>query len=507
MNKYFIVFLIHFLALSFKLVSQPLFEWEKQIGGTDTDELSEIISCADGGYLAVGYSYSNDVDLYNNYGGYDVWVVKFDYLGAIDWQTSLGGGLEDRGLSVKEVPGGNYILTGKSSSIDYDVFGNYGQQDAWLVKLSSSGSIIWQKCLGGYSEDQFSSIAVSSDGGYLLAGYSTSNELDASGNHGSKDAWVLKTDSAGNVLWHKSLGGSNWDELRSITETATGEIMVAGFTESFNGDVSVNHGDRDLWVLQLSGTNGNIIWEKTYGGSLKDEAFHILKTVTNDFVVSGSTKSYNQDVTYNYGDVDYWIVKIDASGQLLWENSFGGSSADGSRFATETTAGDFIICGRSNSNDGLITNHHGDFDSWIVKISSAGNLIWSYAAGGPAYDQSKSIYSTNDGGFIVGGFSYSDVPLFIGNADFWIQKFGADLSTAFSEVENHKSVFYPNPVKDILFVSTREQTSTSVLDVQGKLLFTQPLKIGVNNVNTHHLAPGIYFIRTPGGSVKKLVKN
>jgi hypothetical protein len=175
----------------------------------------------------------------------------------IEWQKCLGGSDIDQALSVQQTSDGGYIVGGRSNSIDGDVTGNHGDYDAWIVKLDTIGNMEWQKSLGGSDNDGASSIQQTFDGGYIVAGYSVSNDGDVTGNHGEGDCWIVKLDKRGNIEWQKFLGGSSSDNANSINQTSDGDYIVAGDSFSNNGDVTGNHdvarnqGYPDLWVIKL----------------------------------------------------------------------------------------------------------------------------------------------------------------------------------------------------------------------------------------------------------------
>ncbi|MDR2353872.1 MAG: hypothetical protein LBF22_12115 [Deltaproteobacteria bacterium] len=248
------IFLLAFFThLGYAEISPPNIEWQKSFGGSGSDEVRSIQITPDGGYIIAGLSLSNDSDVTGNHGKNDSWIVKLDFQGTIQWQKSLGGSDDDETRSIQITSDGGYIIAGESSSNDGDLTGNHGHYDAWIVKLDSQGTIQWQKSLGGSYEDAASSIQITSDGGYIIAGTSTSKDGDVTVNHGEFDAWIVKLDSQGTIQWQKSLGGSEWDVSSSIQITSDGGYIIAGYSRSNDGDVTVNHGERDFWIVKLQG--------------------------------------------------------------------------------------------------------------------------------------------------------------------------------------------------------------------------------------------------------------
>jgi len=288
--------------------------FEKTFGGSDWDESYSIQQTSDGGYIVAGYALSNNGDVFGNHGSNDYWIVKLDETGNIQWQKCLGGSYDDRAYSIQQTSDDGFIVAGTTYSNDGDVSGKHGSsnddKDYWIVKLDKTGNIEWQKCLGGSDEDIAQSIQQTSDGGYIVAGYTFSNNGDVSGNHSNSDYWIVKLDETGNIQWQKCLGGSSNDYAYSIHQTSDGGYIVAGSTDSNNGDVSGNHGNYDYWLVKLD-VKGEIQWQKCLGGSSSDGARSIQKMNDGGYIVTGYTKSNDGDVSGNHGSSDYWIVKLE----------------------------------------------------------------------------------------------------------------------------------------------------------------------------------------------------
>ena len=292
-----------------KLNSSGDILWQICLGGTNVDVAYSIQQTSDEGFIVAGYTCSNEGDVSGNHGNSDYWVVKLNSSGTIEWQKCLGGTDGDYANSIQQTSDGGFIVAGQTYSNDGDVSGNHGGSDAWVVKLNSSGNIEWQKCLGGTSEDIAYSIQQTSDGGFIVAGETLSNDGDVSGNHGGRDAWVVKLNSSGDIIWKKCLGGTDHDFAYSIQQTSDGGFIVAGYTNSNDGDVSGNHGSKDYWVVKLN-SSGTIEWQKCLGGTGWDWENSIQQTSDGGFIVAGYTNSNDGDVSGNHGSKDYWVVKL-----------------------------------------------------------------------------------------------------------------------------------------------------------------------------------------------------
>ncbi|GHS95363.1 hypothetical protein AGMMS50276_10670 [Synergistales bacterium] len=415
----------------------PDIEWQKSLGGSGSDGTYctySIQQTSDGGYIVAGWSASKDGDVTGNHGDSDYWIVKLDSTGGIVWQKSLGGSMGDSTYSIQQTSDGGYIVAGWSASNDGDVTGNHGDNDYWIVKLDSTGGIVWQKSLGGSSRDYATSIQQTSDGGYIVAGLSSSKDGDVTGNHGYSDYWIVKLDSTGGIVWQKSLGGSGYDEAFSIQQTSDGGYIVAGRSNSNDGDVTDHHGDNDYWIVRLNSTGG-IVWQKSLDWAGSDAGYSIQQTSDGGYIVAGDSfrpyYSNRGDISGYHGLSDYWIVKLDSTGDIVWQKSLGGSGIDRAFSIQQTSDGGYVVAGESDSNDGDVTGNHGDNDYWIVRLNSTGGIVWQKSLGGSGYDVTHSIQQTSDGGYIVAGYSNSndgDVTGNHGNYDYWIVKLAPDES-------------------------------------------------------------------------------
>ncbi len=398
--------------------------WQKCLGGSYNDYARSIQQTSDGGYIVAGYTWSTDGDVSGKHGDSDYWVVKLDTIGDIEWQKCLGGSGLDYAFDIQQTSDGSYIVAGYTNSTDGDVTGKHEGDDYRVVKLDASGDLLWQKCLGGSEIEHAFSIQQASDGSYIVAGYTNSNDGNVTGNHGDKDCWVVKLDASGDLLWQKCLGGSNSDAAWSIQTTSDGGYIVAGASNSTDGNVTGNHGDYDYWVVKLD-TSGDLLWQKCLGGSDSDYARSIQQTSDGGYIVAGSSRSNDGDVSGNHGSADYLALKLDTSGDLLWQKCLGGSWYDYARSIQQTSDGGYIVAGTSNSNDGDVTGNHGDYDYWVVKLDASEEIVWQKCLGGSYYDSLRSIQQTSDGGYIVAGYSNSnngDVSGNHGYLDYWVVK-------------------------------------------------------------------------------------
>jgi uncharacterized repeat protein (TIGR01451 family) len=416
----YITLLLAFLSVHVILNAQEI-QWQHTIGGNNRDQLFSIQQTADGGYIFGGNSMSDSSfdKTENSRGGRDYWIVKTDSMGNILWQKTLGGSGSDYLHYVHQTSDGGYILGGESDS---GISGektavSHGVYDLWILKLDSLRNIEWQKSIGGNALDYFGSMESTMDGGYIIGGYSQS---DSSGDKtenaiGGLDYWILKIDSAGNIQWQNTIGGAGLEYLVSIHQTADSGFIVGGYSDSqANGDkTEISLGQEDYWIVRLDRT-GNILWQNTIGGNLSDKLSALEITYDGGYILSGTSLSnISGDKTENsiLASLDYWVVKTDSLGQIQWQKTIGGDNSDIATSIHNTLDGGYFICGYSKSNISADKTEDclGLDDYWIMKSDSAGNIKWSNTIGGDSIDYLTSALEIRDGQYIIGGFSYSGI--------------------------------------------------------------------------------------------------
>ncbi len=402
-------------------------EWQRSYGGKEREIVEDIQLSSDGGYIFAGYTESSDGDVTDNHGNRDFWIVKLNSNGDIAWQKTIGGTDYDYLESITETSDGEFIVVGLTRSSDGDVTGIHESNDYWIVKLTSIGSIIWQKCFGGSLADAAQCVQETNSGDFLITGYAGSKDGDIIANHEMFEYCTIKLSSTGDLIWQKSYGG-DWDDVPlSLQATSDSGCIIAGYSGSDNGDITAPHGSTDGWVIKLD-TKGGLEWQKCYGGSNSDAIESIQNTPDGGYVFAATTESADGDVSNNFGDRDYWVVKINSVGTIEWGKVLGGIKQDYADAIQVTSDGGFIVAGYSYSSDGQVSSNNGNSDFWIVKLSSSGAIEWEESFGGSGYDQAKAIKITPDGGCIIAGYSDSndgDVTGNHGNIDCWIVKLKA----------------------------------------------------------------------------------
>jgi len=258
---------------------------------------------------------------------------------------------------------------------------SFGYTDYYIIKTDDSGIVEWEKTFGGDEFDFLNAAIETADGGFLLGGYSRSFTSTPNDPIGQFDIWLIKVNEEGEAEWEKFYGGSGYDILRGMIANGAGYLFL-GSTASDDGDVSVNRGLYDAWAVQIDQT-GNIIWEKTFGGSDKESFYSAIMIDDKHILFAGNTESRDGMISNHYGYSDAWVVCTDANGQLLWEKTFGGSATDqvGYKSIKQSNDGNFLLFGYSASDDHNLQDYSGEENGWVWKINSEGELLWSYAAG------------------------------------------------------------------------------------------------------------------------------
>jgi hypothetical protein len=338
--------------------------WQKPIGGTGSDVFTDIIASPGGGYLLAGVSRSQDGDASGNHGGFDYWAVKIDETGTLLWQKQLGGSKDEEALSVIASPGGGYVLAGTTYSKDGDVRYRTGEQNGWIVKLDENGNRVWQRALGGshkFDRDGASAIAPTSDGGYMVVGYTYRNP-DPDGNFGNSDVLMVKLDAGGNVVWQDKAGGLGGEYAKAIVKSADGGFLIAATI------VSEDYNQTNILLLKRNAA-GTFEWQKTISSTSRDEVDAVIRTSDGGYLLTGYANTItNSDGQYSE-NADAFVLKIDAAGNTRWRKHLGGSATDWGHGLLKRSDGSYVMAAQTESNDGDVKGNHGKTDAWVVTIT------------------------------------------------------------------------------------------------------------------------------------------
>jgi len=344
----------------------------KTISGPENDWGNSLIQTSDGGYAIAGFTESFGA------GEADVYVVKLDAKGNLQWTKTIGGPYREEGTSLIQTADGGYAIAGVTIS-----FGA-GKADVYVVKLDANGNLQWTKTIGGPKDDLGFSLIQTSDGGYAIAGYTKSFGA------GEWDFYVVKLDAKGNLQWTKTIGGPKDDQGFSLIQTSDGGYVIAGLTESFGA------GNGDVYVVKLD-ANGHLQWTKTIGGPASDMGGSLIQTADGGYAIAGATTSFGA------GLLDVYVVKLDAKGNLQWTKTIGGPASEigNSHALIQTADGGYAIAGLTQSFGA------GEWDVYVVKLGANGNLQWTTTIGGKKEDVGTSLIQTADGGYAIAGVTIS----------------------------------------------------------------------------------------------------
>lgn len=375
--------------------------WKKTYGGSRSEFCNYAEVTADGGFILVGSVDSEDGDAINS--GFhphveddyipDIWVVKVNSVGDIQWQRAFGGSKSEEAWHVIQTDDDGdgqkddgYALVGKTRSDDFDVAHNHGMQDIWVIKLSATGDLQWEKTLGGSENEWGYRLQQTPDGGYLVIGETYSGDGEVIGYHDGaadpilgrySDAWIVKLNASGTQIeWQKSYGGDFSDVAFDILLTdddGDGQkddgIIVTGASESEDGDLlSVpGQGSYDVLLIKFN-LSGDIQWHKRIGGTGFDRGYSIVQTLDGGFAVLGSTTSTDGDLagTPSQGDYDFILLKITADGTKEYIQTFGGTNHDEGMLLVQAPSGCYIMTGSTESTDGNVPGSYGDMDIWVL---------------------------------------------------------------------------------------------------------------------------------------------
>ena len=437
------------------------------------DEFYDVKCTADGGFIAVGETWSfgaGDVDWY---------VVKTDSMGHLQWSRTFGGIYDDRARAVTVTAEGDFVVAGWISG-DTSRY-----EDFALIKIGADGDSIWGRTYGGQSSDLASDVLQTEDGGFVIAGQTHSFGA------GGYDAWLLKTDADGDSVWSHTYGGRGWDAAYSIAPTADGGFALAGETGSFGA------GAYDMWLVRTDSI-GDSLWSRTYGGGSFDEARSMALASDGGFMLAGYTGSFGQ------GWENAWFVKTDSSGNMEWNRTFGNGLQVYALDIVRLPDGGYIA-------GGFYSNDVGNTPFWLLRINSNGDSLWGRIWGDTHADGINALERTSDGGYVLAGLIGWRMDRTSGDAV--MMRTAPDPAVAeehpYSPVKDYSIAMFPNPFNSVCTIAfalpTTQQISLKVYDLLGRevsVLQQGWAEAGTHNVrfDAGNLPSGIYFYRLIAGS-------
>jgi hypothetical protein len=566
--------------------SQPPIQWQRCLGGGGSD-ICAARETLDGGYVIVGSTNSMDGNVSGNENAStNVWIMKLDVYGVPQWQSCLGGTYNDGDvynlIPFQETSDGGFLIAAESWSNNGDVTGNHGYGDIWAIKLDFNGNLEWQRCLGGTLLERPTSIRETSDGGCVVTGYTKSNDGDVIGNHGGwSDVWVVKLNSIGNLDWQRCVGGSGEETEGTAYQVADGGYIVSALTDSNDGDAAGNHGWNDILIVKLDGS-GNTEWTRCYGSTGNESvlmggspgvddysASIAIPTSDGGYIFTCTTYMPDGDVdVIHSGGSDMWVVKLDYAGNIEWQRSLGGTSIDEGHKVKQTADGGYLLVGSAESNDGdAVGNNLGYSAIWLVRLNSMGTTEWQRVLGGwrinlvqqtadggfivginrfcgglgdftqlvkinenggyignsvfndwgicldtetPATMDLHSLQQTSDGGYLVGvGFQSPFYPGFHGSWDILVTKLSPESGAFVQNNSNFSLEPYPNPATDEFYFTVEGNTigqNYYLFDSTGRKVLDGKITSNQTIFSIKEIPVGIYLLSLENGLSARLVK-
>lgn len=538
MKKLYLILTIFF---SYFTYSQDVI-WEKSYGGQHSDYLFDAQPTADYGFILAGSSLSNKTGnkSEDNHGDLDYWIWKMNEKGELDWQKSIGGSGFDLLQSIKNTSDGGFILAGTSSSESgfQKKEACKGITDFWAIKLDASGTEQWQRTIGGNGPDELLCAFQTRDGGYILGGSSSSSPLSISDvkpdgkslattkadlysksekSRGNMDYWVVKLDKKGVIEWQKTYGGLYADLLRSMEQTTDNGFILAGYSNSpVSGEKTDNSkGVGDVWVIKTNDV-GEIQWQNSYGAEGDDQPYVIHQTGDGGYIIGANSNSKNP-LTPIGGIVgngtDYWILKLDEEGSILWSKTYDFGKVDVLTSLVENKEDrTYLIGGYAESEIrvsrdgiagkvmGMVTKDKDGINDYIaLKIDEKGEELWNKTVGSGGEDILRKLVETRDGGYLMAGTSNSgsskDKNSNIGGNDFWVVKLKDK-----TKVEKVKASIeaIPNPVStytNVIVGYDFTLGTATVVDITGRILQEFSISSRTVPVDLSGYSEGIYIIK------------
>lgn len=490
----------------------PSIVWQKTLGGPGNDIIEDISPTLDGNYILLALASQNGEDVSCDiHGIHDIWIVKVDPEGNIIWQQCFGGSKEEGNPNSKIIPtsdGGYYFIT-ETWSNDFDVTGHLSKSDIWTVKLDSLGAMVWSRCYGGSQFDVPRKIYELPNNKFLILGRSTSDDFDVPDNIDTAnfDAWVFVINSTGGIVLDKVYGGTGDDEFYQVQSSPDGNLVLFGQTSSHDGDLAgLNVHATDAWVLKIN-PFGDILFSKVYGQAEDEYFLDAISTPDSGFVAFGESgdPGIPMDKGSYHGDHDYWTMKIDRFGIIQWQGMYGGSGLEQlTRVMLAPDSSSYYLVGTTTSQDGDVTgNDFNGRDWWFVNLDLDGNLLWETALGGSLPDYCYSIA----GPAIAVGGTYSpdgDVIDLDGEADGWIMQLDyASLTHPVAPKEQAMNI-YPNPAGDVIYVEMKGMENINMLEIKnvfGQVIYSSGISGNKIELPVRGFISGTYLLTVSGNDI------
>jgi Secretion system C-terminal sorting domain len=489
--------------------------WETYYGGDKEEVLTDLMATPDNGFLLAGSSISSNTGNKTtaNLGDMDYWLWKMDEFGKLEWQKSYGDSNNNILSAIILTQDVGYLLAGTISGNKNETSKElFGGDDIWLVKLNAFGKVEWEKTFGGTGTEKQPNVLQTQDGGYLITASSNS---EISGNKtaksfGSFDYWVIKIDKNGTIQWQESYGGTHSDEVNNLIATPDQGFILAGSSNSQQDTVKTTSamGFHDYWILKIN-QNGVVEWQKSYGGSGDDALTKIIKTKDNNYILAGSTNTNSKNTKME-------VLKIDPNGTILWQKDFDYGKITLLKTIVENKDETLVIGGFSkvtyaHNDQENLKNLGTQEDYLMLKLDKNGELLWDYTHKNTGKDIVSKIVELKDKSYLLAGNSYltADAPKNskrFGYNDFYVVKL-ADQNQETYTSELLQAA--PNPTKgytNIVIGYAYTTATLKIIDLNGRLLEERTINHRIEPIDLNHLPMGIYLVNVNDGNHNNTVK-
>ena len=499
--------------------------WEKSYGGKHADYLFDVVSTPDYGFILAGSSLSKKTGTKteDNRGDMDYWIWKMDEKGDMAWQKAYGGAGQDKLRCVLLTNDGGYLLAGSSeSNVGFDKKDKCkGEADFWIIKLNAKGGEEWQKTIGGSGQDELNSVVHTRDGGYVLAG-SSSSEISGDKTqetNGGMDYWVVRIDRSGGIVWQNSFGGIYNDELHSLCATKDGGYLLGGSSNSPEGGTKMDtcFGQSDYLIVKINDT-GKMQWQKTLGGTGDDELYVVQQLANGNYVLGGNSNSETGESKTKSNDsgTDFWVLTLDEDQKIVWQETYSIGKVDVLTSLVENDDHSLLLGGYAQ---GEIVRKKGAMkalkkvtggtasepkvktgtDDYVaIKVNAKGEEQWRRTVGSDGTDILKKVIETRDGGYLMAGTSKgkrsNDKNTGIGSTDFWVVKL---LDKDNPKTDKLPVEAIPNPAIDFtnVIVGYEFQRGTAtVVDLAGHVLQQFSISERTVPIDLQGLPEGVYIV-------------
>lgn len=477
-RKLSLLFLVCFSFLFVSTSAQDLV-WSVNYGGLYNEEGMAGLPTLDGHMAVLGSTFSQGS------GEFDLFLVKLNHAGDTVWSRTYGGADTDYGYDIRETADGGFILVGQTRS-----FGR-GAADVYLVRTDSTGDTLWSQTYGGSGDEEGRSVRVTSDDGFIICG--TTDSYGA----GYTDVYFVRTDSLGDTVWTKTVGGAGGESGFAVRQTSDGGFIAVGSTGSF-GD-----GYSSIYAIRLD-ADGDSLWATTYGGSRADFGRTVEIALDGGLLFAGKTASFGA------GFSDAYLVRTDADGNFQWQQTYGDTKEDAAYSIYRTMDGGYLISGTKEVSEAR------KLDVYLIKTDPAGNPVWERTYGGTKSDYGMMVFQETGHDYMLVGHTYSYTA---GGSDLYIMKVEGEVTDApDDEPVPEPSGFelaqnYPNPFNMSTIIEfvlpRRSQVTVTVYNILGQEVRQwqyEAVAAGRHSItwDGHNrsgweIASGVYFYRMSAG--------